>query len=142
MIEAIKEHLVEVERFNATSQEELETFRIKYLGKKGLLNHFFAEFKNVPKGEKKEFGLMINQLKDAASQKVAQLKEHLENQAGPQGSLNDLSRPGEPVEVGARHPISLVRNRIVDIFSRIGFNVPEGPEIEDDWHNFSALNLP
>lgn len=142
MIEAIKEHLVEVERFNATSQEELEAFRIKYLGKKGLLNHFFAEFKNVPNGEKKEFGLMINQLKDTASQKVAQLKEALERQAGPQGRLNDPSRPGEPVEIGARHPISLVRNRIVDIFSRIGFNVSEGPEIEDDWHNFSALNLP
>ncbi len=142
MIEAIKEHLIEVEKFNATSQGELEAFRIKYLGKKGLLNHFFSEFKSVPNGEKKEFGLMINQLKAAATQKVAQLKELLENQAGPKGKLNDPSRPGEPVEIGARHPISIVRNRIVDIFSRIGFNVSEGPEIEDDWHNFSALNLP
>jgi len=142
MIDTIKEHLVEVEKFNATSKEELETFRIKYLGKKGLLNHFFAEFKNVPNGEKKEFGQYINQLKAAAAQRVDTLRETLENQAGSQGRLNDLTRPGEPMEIGSRHPISLVRNQIVDIFSRIGFNVSEGPEIEDDWHNFSALNLP
>src|SRR5690606_14571738 len=106
VIEAIKEHLIEVEKFNATSQGELEAFRIKYLGKKRLLTHFFSEFKSVPNGEKKEFGLMINQLKAAATQKVAQLKELLENQAGPKGKLNDPSRPGEPVEIGARHPIS------------------------------------
>src|SRR5690606_1566198 len=142
MIDTIKEHLVEVEKFNATSKEELETFRIKYLGKKGLLNHFFAEFKNVTNGEKKEFGQYINQLKAAAAQRVDTLRESLENQGGPQGGLNDLTRPGEPMEIGSRHPISLVRNQIVEIFSRIGFNVSEGPEIEDDWHNFSALNLP
>jgi len=142
MIDTIKEHLVEVEKFNATSKEELESFRIKYLGKKGLLNHFFAAFKNVPNGEKKEFGQVINQLKAAATQRVNMLREAMENQGGPQGGLNDLTRPGEPMEIGSRHPISLVRNQIVEIFSRIGFNVSEGPEIEDDWHNFSALNLP
>lgn len=142
MIDTIKEHLVEVEKFNATTQEELETFRIKYLGKKGLLNQFFAEFKNVPNGDKKEFGQIINQLKAAATQRVNTLRESMENQTGSQKRLNDLSRPGEPVTLGSRHPISLVRNRIVEIFSRIGFNVSEGPEIEDDWHNFSALNLP
>ncbi|MDC6385283.1 phenylalanine--tRNA ligase subunit alpha [Flagellimonas taeanensis] len=142
MIETIKEHLAEVEKFSSTSTEEIETFRIKYLGKKGLLNTFFAEFKNVPNGEKKEFGQVINQLKSAATEKVNALKEALENQADTKGKFGDLTRPGEPIEIGARHPISIVKNQIIDIFSRIGFNVSEGPEIEDDWHNFTALNLP
>ncbi|RUA10638.1 MAG: phenylalanine--tRNA ligase subunit alpha [Flavobacteriia bacterium] len=142
MIETIKEHLAEVERFSSTSSDEIETFRIKYLGKKGLLNTFFAEFKNVPNGEKKEFGQVINQLKSAATEKVNTLKEALENQVEPEGKFGDLTRPGEPIEIGARHPISIVKNQIIDIFSRIGFNVSEGPEIEDDWHNFTALNLP
>lgn len=142
MIETIKEHLAEVEKFSSTSIEEIETFRIKYLGKKGLLNTFFAEFKNVPNGEKKEFGQVINQLKSAATEKVNTLKEALENQVDTKGKFGDLTRPGEPIEIGARHPISIVKNQIIDIFSRIGFNVSEGPEIEDDWHNFTALNLP
>lgn len=142
MIETIKEHLAEVEKFSSTSSDEIETFRIKYLGKKGLLNTFFAEFKNVPNGEKKEFGQVINQLKSAATEKVNTLKEALENQVEPEGKFGDLTRPGEPIEIGARHPISIVKNQIIDIFSRIGFNVSEGPEIEDDWHNFTALNLP
>lgn len=142
MIETIKEHLAEVEKFSSTSTEEIETFRIKYLGKKGLLNTFFAEFKNVPNGEKKEFGQVINQLKTAATEKVNALKEALENQVESEGKFGDLTRPGEPIEIGARHPISIVKNQIIDIFSRIGFNVSEGPEIEDDWHNFTALNLP
>lgn len=142
MIETIKEHLAEVEKFSSTSKEEIETFRIKYLGKKGLLNTFFAEFKNVPNGEKKEFGQVINQLKSAATEKVNALKEALEGQGESEGKFGDLTRPGEPIEIGARHPISIVKNQIIDIFSRIGFNVSEGPEIEDDWHNFTALNLP
>ena len=142
MIQTIKEHLAEVEKFTSTSKDEIEAFRIKYLGKKGLLNGFFAEFKNVPNEEKKEFGQVINQLKTTATDKVNALKEALENQADAPGKYGDLSRPGEPLEIGARHPISIVRNRIIDIFSRIGFNVSEGPEIEDDWHNFTALNLP
>ncbi|WP_318343766.1 phenylalanine--tRNA ligase subunit alpha [Flagellimonas baculiformis] len=142
MIETIKEHLAEVEKFSSTSLEEIETFRIKYLGKKGLLNTFFAEFKNVPNGEKKEFGQVINQLKSAATEKVNTLKEAMENQVDSKGKFGDLTRPGEPIEIGARHPISIVKNQIIDIFSRIGFNVSEGPEIEDDWHNFTALNLP
>ena len=142
MIQNIKEHLAEVEKFTSTSKDEIEAFRIKYLGKKGLLNGFFAEFKNVPNEEKKEFGQVINELKNAATDKVNALKEALENQADAPGKYGDLTRPGEPLEIGARHPISIVRNRIIDIFSRIGFNVSEGPEIEDDWHNFTALNLP
>ncbi|MGX1927876.1 phenylalanine--tRNA ligase subunit alpha [Flagellimonas sp. 2504JD4-2] len=142
MIETIKEHLAEVEKFVSTSKDEIETFRIKYLGKKGLLNTFFAEFKNVPNEQKKEFGQVINQLKGAATEKVNALKASLENQTATAGKFGDLTRPGEPIALGARHPISIVKNQIIDIFSRIGFNVSEGPEIEDDWHNFTALNLP
>ena len=142
MIDTIKEHLAEVEKFTSTSKDEIEAFRIKYLGKKGLLNSFFAEFKNVPNGEKKEFGQVVNQLKNAATDKVNALKAALENQVEAKGKYGDLTRPGEPITLGARHPISIVKNQIIDIFSRIGFNVSEGPEIEDDWHNFTALNLP
>ncbi|MFD0863302.1 phenylalanine--tRNA ligase subunit alpha [Sungkyunkwania multivorans] len=142
MIDKIKEHIAEVEQFTTDSKEKIEAFRIKYLGKKGLLNDFFAEFKNVPNDLKKEFGQTINQLKTAATEKVNSLKEELENKEEDQGVYGDLTRPGEPIKIGARHPISIVKNQIIDIFSRIGFNVSEGPEIEDDWHNFTALNLP
>lgn len=142
MIDTLKEHLAIVEQFNSTSKDEIEAFRIKYLGKKGLLNEFFAEFKNVPNEQKKEFGQVINQLKSTAAEKVNSLKENLENQTESSGQFGDLTRPGDPIEIGARHPISIVKNQIIDIFSRIGFNVSEGPEIEDDWHNFTALNLP
>ena len=142
MIDKIKEQIAAVEAFNSTDTEAIEAFRIKYLGKKGLLNDFFAEFKNVPNDQKKEFGQTINQLKNAATTKVNGLKEVLENAADEKGIYGDLTRPGEPIALGARHPISLVKNQIIDIFSRIGFNVSEGPEIEDDWHNFTALNLP
>ncbi|MEM9362928.1 MAG: phenylalanine--tRNA ligase subunit alpha [Bacteroidota bacterium] len=142
MIDTLKEHLAEVEVFSSTSKDEIEAFRIKYLGKKGLLNSFFAEFKNVPNDQKKEFGQVINQLKTTTNEKVNELRQAIESKTESQGKYGDLTRPGEPIEVGARHPISIVKNRIIDIFSRIGFNVSEGPEIEDDWHNFTALNLP
>jgi len=142
MIENIKKHIAEVEAFVSDNKEEIESFRIKYLGKKGILNSFFAEFKNVPNEQKKEYGQVINQLKNSAQNKVDQLKEAIESQQQSEGQYGDLYRPGEPFKVGSRHPISIVKNRIIDIFSRIGFNVSEGPEIEDDWHNFSALNLP
>lgn len=142
MIETIKQHLTEVESFTANTPEEVEQFRIKYLGKKGVLNEFFAAFKEVPNEQKKEFGQVVNQLKSAAQQKVQHLKDQLENSQEQQGVYGDLSRPGEPLEIGSRHPISIVKNEIIQIFANIGFNVSEGPEIEDDWHNFSALNLP
>ncbi|WAC00881.1 phenylalanine--tRNA ligase subunit alpha [Lacinutrix neustonica] len=142
MIEKIKELIAEAESFKAQSKEEVEAFRIKYLGKKGVLNEYFAEFKNVANEHKKEFGQVINQLKITAQEKVNTLKEELDNTDETLGVYGDLSRPGEPVSIGARHPISLVKNQIIDIFSQIGFNVSEGPEIEDDWHNFTALNLP
>jgi len=142
MIDNIKQLIAEVEDFKAQSMEEVEVFRIKYLGKKGLLNDYFAEFKNVANEQKKEFGQVINQLKNAAQDKVKALKEELEITTNTSSGHLDLSRPGEPISIGARHPISIVKNNIIDIFSRIGFNVSEGPEIEDDWHNFTALNLP
>jgi len=142
MIDKIKELIAEAEDFKAQSKEEVEAFRIKYLGKKGLLNEFFAEFKNVANDQKKEFGQTINTLKKTAENKVNALKEELESKEEVKGVYGDLSRPGNPIEIGARHPISIVKNQIIDIFSRIGFNVSEGPEIEDDWHNFTALNLP
>lgn len=142
MIETLKEHLAQVEAFSSTSAADIEAFRIKYLGKKGLLNTFFAEFKHVAKDQKKEFGQAINQLKQAATTKVNTLKATLETQTIPTAQYGDLTRPGTPVALGARHPISLVKNKIIDIFSRIGFALSEGPEIEDDWHNFTALNFP
>jgi len=142
MIDKIKELIAEAESFKAQSKEEVEAFRIKYLGKKGLLNDYFAEFKNVTNEQKKEFGQVINQLKNTAQEKVSTLKQELDNATEDNSGTLDLSRPGEPISIGARHPISIVKNDIIDIFSRIGFNVSEGPEIEDDWHNFTALNLP
>jgi phenylalanyl-tRNA synthetase alpha chain len=142
MIDKIKELIGEAEGFKAQSKEEVESFRIKYLGKKGLLNDFFTEFKNVANDQKKEFGQAINKLKTTAQDKVNALNEELENKIEDKGVYGDLSKPAEPLEIGSRHPVSLVKNQIIDIFANIGFNVSEGPEIEDDWHNFTALNLP
>ncbi|HKL34730.1 MAG TPA: phenylalanine--tRNA ligase subunit alpha, partial [Salegentibacter sp.] len=138
----IKQHIAEVEAFKTESAKEVEAFRIKYLGKKGILNDFFASFKEVPNEEKKEFGQVVNSLKKASEAKVASLKDNLESKQEEKGVYGDLSRPGEPIEIGSRHPISIVKNQIIEIFSNIGFNVSEGPEMEDDWHNFTALNLP
>ena len=142
MIDKIKELIAEAEAFKAQSKEEVEAFRIKYLGAKGHLKAFYGELKNVANDQKREFGQIINELKNTAETKVNDLKEALESQEEDKGIYGDLSRPGEPIAIGARHPISIVKNEIIDIFSRIGFNVSEGPEIEDDWHNFTALNLP
>src|SRR5690606_33571568 len=142
MLETIKKHIAEVQAFSSTKKEEIQNFRIKYVGKKGLLNDFFDEFKNVANDQKKEFGQVINSLKKSAEDKVNELKESLENNEETKGVYGDLSRPGEVIPLGSRHPISIVKNKIIDIFLRIGFNVSEGPEMEDDWHNFTALNLP
>ena len=142
MLDTLREHLAEVEGFQASSKEKVEEFRIKFLGRNGLLTQLFADFKNVPNDQKKEYGQAINQLKKAATDKVNALKEALESTTNEAGKFGDLTRPGTPISLGSRHPISIVKNQIIDIFSRIGFNVSEGPEIEDDWHNFTALNLP
>jgi phenylalanyl-tRNA synthetase alpha chain len=142
MIDKIKQHIEEAKAFNEKNKEALEQFRIKYLGSKGLLKELFNEFKNVPNEQKKDFGQIINTLKAVAEEKLKTIQEELEAKEEVKGIYGDLSRPGEPINIGSRHPISLVKNQIIDIFSTIGFNVSEGPEIEDDWHNFTALNLP
>jgi phenylalanyl-tRNA synthetase alpha chain len=142
MTDTIHDYIAEAQAFHTENATDLEAFRIKFLGKKGVLNDFFAEFKNVPNEKKKEFGQIINQLKNTAEVKIKTLQEVLESKEEIKGFYGDLTRPSEPFVIGSRHPISLVKNQIIDIFSNIGFNVSEGPEIEDDWHNFTALNLP
>ena len=142
MIERIQKLIEEADSFTTNSLADLEAFRVKYLGKKGLLNGLFADFKSVPNDQKKAYGQAINTLKSTALEKVSTLKADLEANTTKTSAVRDLTRPGDPINIGGRHPISLVKNQIIDIFSRIGFNVSEGPEIEDDWHNFTALNLP
>ena len=142
MIDKIKAHIAKVEAFATEKKEELEQFRLEYLGKKGLLNELFAKFKEVPKEEKKEFGQIINELKSKAEAKINELKEKLGGHTSAAPAYNDLTRPAFPMEIGSRHPVSLIKNKIVEIFANIGFSIAEGPEIEDDWHNFTALNLP
>lgn len=142
MLDKVKELLGDVNSFHAATKEEIEAFRIKYLGSKGLLKGLFAEFRNVDAELKKDFGQALNNLRKAAETKVAELNEALENNQEEAGVYGDLTRPAEPIQLGSRHPISLVKNQIIDVFNRIGFTVSEGPEIEDDWHNFTALNLP
>ena len=142
MLNQIKEHIIEVEKFQADSAESVEQFRIKYLGKKGVLNSLFLAFKDVPNQEKKAFGQTLNELKTKAQEKVETLKEALEQKEDNAGSGVDLTMSSEPMRLGSRHPLSIVKNEIIEIFARLGFTISEGPEIEDDWHNFSALNLP
>ena len=141
MKEKIKKNIKEIESFSALSNEEIETFRIKYLGKKGLISSYFIDFKSLDNDKKKDVVQLLNQLKNNSNSKVEELKRQFSSD-NSQPKLNDLSRPGDPIQIGSRHPISIVKNRIVEIFSNIGFTISEGPEIEDDWHNFSALNLP
>lgn len=142
MIKQIKKHITEVKSFTANSLEDVEIFRIKYLGRKGLLKDFFVEFKNLPENQKKELGQTINTLKKIVEEKIISLISTLKEKENIEGVYGDLSRPGESIGLGSRHPVSIVKNKIIEIFSRIGFNVSEGPEIEDDWHNFTALNFP
>ena len=142
MLDKVKELIGEVSEFNAASKGEIEAFRIKYLGSKGILKDLFAEFKNVDQSMRKDFGQALNRLKNLAEEKVTTLNENLDKAKEDKGFYGDLTRPSEPIELGSRHPISIVKNQIIDVFSRIGFTVSEGPEIEDDWHNFTALNLP
>ena len=140
MLKETHELALKVNKFTPKSEEELNNFRIKYLGKKGILNDLFASFKKVPNEQKKELGLSINNLKKLVQQKIESYKGSFVDE-----NLNketDLTKPSVLDNLGSRHPISLIRNQIVNIFSRVGFTVSEGPEIEDDWHNFSALNLP
>ena len=141
MEDKIKKDIQEIQDFKSDSAAEIEEFRIKFLGKKGLLNSYFVEFKSLDITEKKNAGLLLNELKNLAQDKVEALKAS-SSKSSENIKINDISRPGDPINIGSRHPISVVKNRIIDIFSSIGFTISEGPEIEDDWHNFSALNLP
>ncbi len=141
LLEKLDAFKQEITNATAADATELETFRIKYLGTKGVVRNLFQEMKIVPADQKKSFGQILNDFKVLAESKFDTLTAALAT-TGPTTVGADLSLPGDPITVGSRHPISLVRNRIVQIFGRLGFSVAEGPEIEDDWHNFTALNLP
>lgn len=134
--------LAEVELANPATAEQLEQFRIQYIGTKGALKDVFAEIKNIEKERKSEYGQLTNRIKTVAEEKFFALKAELEAAQDALIDIPDLSAPAEPFALGARHPVALVMNRIVEVFSRMGFTIADGPEIEDDWHNFSALNTP
>ncbi len=142
MKDRINKLLSEIGEIEIKSKEHLEEFRLKYLAKKGALGVLFDDFKNIANEERKEVGKNLNELKNKVQEKFNHFKEKLEGGEEAVTSDVDLTKPAEPIAFGSRHPISIVRNQIVDIFSRIGFTVKEDREIEDDWHNFSALNLP
>ncbi|MBL7943610.1 MAG: phenylalanine--tRNA ligase subunit alpha, partial [Flavobacteriales bacterium] len=141
MLTEIQKYLAEVAAFSGTSAEETENFRIRFLGRKGILNDLFESFKQVPGPEKKEVGQWLNQLKQAVQQKIDGLRETQKVSAATD-DRNDYTRPTGAVAPGSLHPLTLVRQEIISIFSRIGFTVADGPEIEDDWHVFSGLNFP
>ena len=142
MLNKVKELLAEVEAFNSNVAKDVEEFRIKILGSKGLVKALFDDFKNVPNDQKKEFGKALNELKQFAQNKLEELKSNQTKEANSKSESIDMTAPALEKDLGARHPLSLIRSEIIEIFKRIGFNVSEGPEIEDDWHNFSALNFP
>ena len=140
MIAKINQLLQEVETLKATNAEELELLRLKYLSKKGAINELMTDFRNVAAEQKKEVGMRLNELKNKAQEKIAALKELFENQDTGCDDL-DLTRSAYPVKLGTRHPLTIVKNEIIDIFARMGFNIADGPEIEDDWHVFSSMNF-
>jgi phenylalanyl-tRNA synthetase alpha chain len=141
MLEKVKQLLAEVESFNTDSPEAAEELRVRLFGKKGDITVLFEQFKEVPVQDKKAFGQELNVLKTLALNKLKELQEKLKKSVRVDHTL-DLTLPGDPAPLGSRHPVSIVRNEIIDIFSRLGFTISTGPEIEDDWHVFSALNFP
>ena len=141
MKEKIKALSAEISALKAAGLDELEALRIKYLSKKGEISVLFNDFRNVANEEKREVGQLLNDLKNLAQDKLQTIKEELGNNAVSTEKI-DLTRSSAPIALGSRHPLSLVKNEIIDIFSRIGFTIAEGPEIEDDWHVFGALNFP
>jgi phenylalanyl-tRNA synthetase alpha chain len=142
LLQQIEEYRKEIESIVPNGAEALEAYRIKFLGTKGILKGLFTEMKNVPADKKKEFGLVLNEFKQLAESKYESWKAQAEKTDTAGTSKVDVTLPADPVPLGSRHPISLMRNNIIEIFQRLGFAVAEGPEIEDDWHNFTALNLP
>ncbi|MDR1746166.1 MAG: phenylalanine--tRNA ligase subunit alpha [Tannerella sp.] len=140
MIEQIKTLLQEVENLQAASTEELESLRIKYLSKKGIIASLMNDFRDVAAEQKREVGKFINELKEKTQNRIQELKDAFEDMR-TEGDAFDLTRTTYPVALGTRHPISIVKKQICDIFNCLGFSIAEGPEIEDDWHNFSSLNF-
>ena len=140
MLAKIEALLQEINGLQAASAEELEALRIKYLSKKGAINALMADFRNVPAEQKKEVGMKLNELKNLAQERIASLKEAFENQDNSAAEM-DLTRTAYPIKLGTRHPLSIVKSEIIDIFSRLGFSIADGPEVEDDWHVFSSMNF-
>ncbi|MCX6304543.1 MAG: phenylalanine--tRNA ligase subunit alpha [Bacteroidetes bacterium] len=141
MIDRINRLVAEIDTLKAGSLDEAEQLRVKYLSKKGFVSVLFDDFKSVPAELKREVGQMLNDLKNKAHQKIDELKSGFDQGSIASSVNQDLTRPVHNIQTGSRHPLSIVRNQIIDIFARIGFTVADGPEIEDDWHNFSALNF-
>src|SRR5258705_11862160 len=141
LLEQIEAHKKEIANFTAANTKEVEEFRIKFLGTKGIVKSIMGEMKSVPVDKKKEFGQILNDFKLFTEGKYEKLKQSSTDSKQSAAISIDLTLPGDDIPVGGRHPITLMRNRIVSIFQRLGFAVAEGPEIEDDWHNFTALNL-
>src|SRR5665213_1182147 len=138
----IDQYTAEINGFSPANADELEAFRIKFLGTKGVIRDLFEQFKTVSPEEKRTFGKVLNEFKQLAEAKYNELKDGFHSGLKTQELGLDLSLPGDGFNIGSRHPLSLIRTEIIDIFKRLGFVVAEGPEIEDDWHNFSALNFP
>jgi len=141
MLDSIKQFLGEIEHFASHKKEEIEQFRIKFLSRKGIIPQLFEDFKQIPSEKKKEVGQILNTLKVKAQEKLDFLLQKT-SENDEKSKLLDLTLPAESLNVGSRHPVSLIRNEMVEIFARLGFTVSEGPEIEDDWHVFSSLNFP
>jgi phenylalanyl-tRNA synthetase alpha chain len=142
MQERINAYISEITAFQPSDADALEAFRIKFLGTKGIIKDLFEDFKNVSADEKRVLGKVLNEFKKLAEEKYNSLKEQFDSKLEAPESKLDMTLPGEDFELGARHPLSLVRKEIIEIFKRLGFIIAEGPEIEDDWHNFTALNFP
>ena len=140
MLTKIEELLQEVDQLTAQNAEELEALRIKYLSKKGIINALMADFRNVPAEQKKQVGMKLNELKTRTQERIAALKETFENQDADMSGI-DLTRTAYPIGLGTRHPLSIVKNEIIDIFARMGFNIADGPEVEDDLHVYTKLNF-
>ncbi len=140
MQEKIEALLAEIEQLTASTAEEVEAIRIKYLGKKGIISSMMNAFRDVPADQKRAVGMKMNALKQAATERIEQLRNQFAQDGSPAGAV-DLSRTAYPVALGTRHPLSIVREEICDIFKRLGFTIAEGPEVEDDWHVFSSLNF-
>ena len=141
MLAKIEDLIKEIKNFEQQDLAKIEEFRIKFLGKKGIVTQLFSDFKNVPNEQKKLVGQKINELKNSALEKINFLKSKA-NTTNKSSEEIDLTLPGDSIKIGSRHPLSIVRNQIIDIFNRLGFTISEGPEIEDDYHVFSALNFP